>query len=49
MRDEEHQTKHVFNITAQVLAIKDEEFYEGMGVYFVTIAKNLGYVSLLEN
>ena len=30
------------------LAIKDEEFYEGMGVYFVTVAKNLGYGTILQ-
>ena len=27
----------------KVLGIKDEEFYEGMGKYFVTLAKDAGY------
>ena len=31
----------------QILAIKDEEFYEGMGVYFVGFALNLGYADVL--
>ena len=30
-----------------VLAVKDEDFYEGMGVYFVTLAINLGYTAIL--
>ena len=27
----------------KILGMKDEEFYEGMGKYFVTIAKQVGY------
>ena len=27
----------------QTLGVKDEEFYEGMGVYFVDLTKRLGY------
>ena len=32
-----------------VLAIKDEEFFEGMGVYFVTLAGNVGYADILKS
>ena len=32
-----------------ILAIKDEEFYEGMGVYFVQLAMNLGYAEILKS
>merc|ERR1712015_77205 len=27
----------------KILGMKDEEFYEGMGKYFVTLAKQVGY------
>jgi hypothetical protein len=27
----------------QILALKDEEFYEGMGIYFVELTNILGY------
>merc|ERR1719187_323310 len=27
----------------KILSMKDEEFYEGMGRYFVTLAKDAGY------
>ena len=33
----------------QILAIKDEEFYEGMGVYFVALTQNLGYADVLKS
>ncbi|XP_059085656.1 soluble guanylate cyclase 88E-like isoform X1 [Tigriopus californicus] len=33
----------------QVLQIKDEEFYEGMGVYFIELTRNLGYGVFLQN
>ena len=32
----------------QILAIQDEEFYEGMGIYFVELSKQLGYHSLVK-
>ena len=32
----------------QVLAIKDEEFYEGMGIYFITVASSLGFAAILK-
>ena len=28
--------------------LKDEEFYEGMGVYFVALATDLGYGTMLQ-
>ena len=31
----------------KVLSIKDEEFYEGMGKYFVTLCQEAGYGKLL--
>ena len=31
-----------------VLAIKDEEFYEGMGNYFVTLPINIGYNDMMR-
>ena len=31
-----------------VLGVKDEEFYEGMGVYFVQLAINIGYAEILK-
>ena len=32
----------------QVLAIKEEEFYEGMGIYFVALTVSLGYGNILK-
>merc|ERR1712168_1324230 len=32
-----------------MLEMKDEEFYEGMGVYFVTLAADLGYGLMLQS
>merc|ERR1719305_1306322 len=32
----------------KILGMKDEEFYEGMGVYFVALATNLGYGMMLQ-
>jgi hypothetical protein len=28
--------------------VQDDEFYEGMGVYFVSLASNLGYGLMLQ-
>ena len=33
----------------QVLEMKDEEFYEGMGVYFVKLTEDLKYDKYLTN
>ena len=33
----------------KLLEMKDEEFYEGMGVYFVTLATDLGYGLMLQS
>ena len=32
----------------KLLGITDEEFYEGMGVFFITLAQDLGYGMLLS-
>ncbi len=32
----------------QTLEMKDEEFYEGMGVYFVGLTKDVGFFSFIE-
>ena len=32
----------------KLLEMKDEEFYEGMGVFFITLAQELGYGMLLS-
>ena len=32
-----------------ILAIKDEEFYEGMGVYFVALTQALGFQDILKS
>ena len=32
----------------KILGMKDEEFYEGMGVYFVSLATELGYGLILS-
>ena len=31
-----------------ILAIKDEEFYEGMGIYFVALTQSLGFAEILK-
>ena len=31
----------------KILSLKDEEFYEGMGKYFVTLCQEAGYGKLL--
>lgn len=33
----------------QVLGLKEEEFYEGMGMYFVALTLGLGYSPLLSH
>ena len=33
----------------QVLDMKDEEFYEGMGAYFVGLTEKLGYFDFIEH
>merc|ERR1711962_428047 len=33
----------------KILELKDEEFYEGMGVYFVQLAQDLGYGLMLQS
>merc|ERR550534_694939 len=33
----------------KILEMKDEEFYEGMGIYFVTLATDLGYGLMLQS
>ena len=33
----------------QILNIKDEEFYEGMGVYFVALTGILGFADILKS
>ena len=33
----------------QILAIKEEEFYEGMGVYFVALTQTLGFAEILKS
>ncbi|XP_023325285.1 soluble guanylate cyclase 88E isoform X2 [Eurytemora carolleeae] len=36
-------------VAIKVLGAKDEEFYEGMGVYFIALATNLGYGKMLQS
>ena len=33
----------------QILAVKDEDFYEGMGVYFVELTTSLGYGKMVAH
>ena len=33
----------------QQLEISDEEFYEGMGAYFVALTQNLGFFSFIQS
>lgn len=39
----------LFILVFKVLGVKDEEFYEGMGVYFVELTHALGYSTLLQH
>ena len=39
----ESQLPKMGKVAMKVLSLKDEEFYEGMGRYFVTIAQEAGY------
>ena len=32
----------------QVLGMKDEEFYEGMGIYFIELTRSLGYGEFMK-
>ena len=43
----EAQLPKMGKVAMKVLSIKDEEFYEGMGKYFVTIAQEAGYGNTL--
>ena len=31
-----------------ILAVKDEEFYEGMGIYFVDLTQKTGFADVLK-
>jgi len=44
----EGQATKIGKAAMKILGVKDEEFYEGMGVYFVTLASNLGYGMMLQ-
>ena len=33
----------------KILSLKDEEFYEGMGAYFVGLTKELGFFTFIEH
>lgn len=43
----ESQLPKMGKVAMKVLSLKDEEFYEGMGRYFVTIAQEAGYGNTL--
>ena len=43
----ESQLPKMGKIAMKILSLKDEEFYEGMGKYFVTLAKDAGYENTL--
>lgn len=43
----ESQLPKMGKVAMKVLSIKDEEFYEGMGKYFITIAQEAGYGNTL--
>ena len=43
----ESQLAKMGKTSMKVLSLKDEEFYEGMGKYFVTIAQDAGYGKML--
>jgi len=44
----EGQIAKMGKTSMKILGIKDEEFYEGMGVYFVALATDLGYGLILS-
>ena len=44
----EGQVTKMGKTAMKILGIKDEEFYEGMGVYFVALATELGYGLILS-
>jgi len=44
----EGQATKMGKTAMKILGIKDEEFYEGMGVYFVALAQELGYGLILS-
>jgi len=44
----EGQVTKIGKTAMKILGVKDEEFYEGMGVYFVALATNLGYGTMLQ-
>ena len=43
----EAQLPKMGKVAMKVLSLKDEEFYEGMGKYFITIAQEAGYGNTL--
>ena len=45
----EGQCLKIGKTAMKILEMKDEEFYEGMGVYFVTLATDLGYGLMLQS
>ena len=44
----EGQATKIGKTAMKILGIKDEEFYEGMGIYFVALATELGYGLILS-
>jgi len=44
----EGQCTKIGKTAMKILGIKDEEFYEGMGIYFVALATELGYGLILS-
>ena len=44
----EGQLQKIGKKAQSILGMKEEEFYEGMGVYFVTLANNLGYTQMIS-
>ena len=44
----ESQVGKMGKTAMKILSMKDEEFYEGMGVFFVSLAQDLGYGMLLS-
>ena len=44
----EGQATKIGKTAMKILGMKDEEFYEGMGVYFVSLATELGYGLILS-
>ena len=43
----EAQIGKMGKMAMKILSLKDEEFYEGMGKYFVQLAKDVGYENTL--